>query len=353
MRYPALDLLRLVAIGMTVLVHTPSLVARIAVLRPFGNALWLGVDLFMLISGWLLGGQLLRDAKAKDFRPGRFYLKRWLRTLPPYYAMLAVLYLLRGADHAQIPPWQMLTHLLFLQNYVGPNLYEVSWSLCVEEHFYLALPLVVLALERRPKLSTPVLLVVALEVLALLARWQYFTANPAREVPLMTHMRCDGLFIGLLLAWVHLHRPDLWAKLGGAANAFLPVGAAATLAVMATVAPPPTAWGYVGAATAGTWGLALVFLAAVHERSWASRINFRGLRYMGELTYAIYLVHSVIPVAWLGGQRGATGIVAVGIRLGVVLGLSMLLHHVIERPALGLRARVIAKLDAKPAAKQS
>lgn len=332
---------------MTVLVHTPSLVARIAPLRMVGNALWLGVDLFMLISGWLLGGQLLRDAQAKELRPGRFYVKRWMRTLPPYYAMLLVLYLFRPVTHAEIPAWQMLTHLLLVQNYVGPNLYEVSWSLCVEEHFYLALPLVVWVIERRRKLGTVLALVAALAVIAVAARWHYFSAHPSKEVPLMTHMRSDGLFLGLLFAWIHLHRRDLWDRLGAIAALLLPAGVLLTVLLMASVSPPPTPWGYIGVATVGTWTLTPIFLAAVHERSWFSRVTFPGLQYLGELTYAVYLVHVAIPAAWLGGERGVTGPVGVLLRLALVIGFSMLLHHVVERPALALRRRVVAKLDGK------
>ncbi|HXK20103.1 MAG TPA: acyltransferase, partial [Polyangiaceae bacterium] len=165
--YPTLDVLRIVAITMTMLAHASGLVDRLAPLRPFKSGLWLGVDLFMLISGWLLGGQLLRDAARGTFDPRRFYVKRWLRTLPPYYFMLLILYFfgaphvggLDGTEYIIAPsrvdhlhsalPWSVvLTHLTFLQRYVPPNLYSVSWSLCVEEHFYLILPLIVVILAR-------------------------------------------------------------------------------------------------------------------------------------------------------------------------------------------------------------
>src|SRR6187402_739134 len=81
-RYPSLDLLRVVAIAMTILVHAPRLTARIPGGTAVHDGLWLGVDLFMLISGWLLGGQLLREASRGAVDPWRFYVKRWMRTLP-------------------------------------------------------------------------------------------------------------------------------------------------------------------------------------------------------------------------------------------------------------------------------
>src|SRR5262245_20657520 len=84
--YPTLDLLRVIAVSMTLMIHAPSLTMRIPLVKHLTYGLWLGVDLFMLISGWLLGGQVLREARSGDFDVRRFYLKRWLRTLPPYYA---------------------------------------------------------------------------------------------------------------------------------------------------------------------------------------------------------------------------------------------------------------------------
>ena len=96
-RFPTLDLLRLVAIGMTILAHTPNLVLKVPGLASMRNALWMGVDLFMLISGWLLGGQLLREDERGPMRPMRVYFKRWMRTLPPYYFMLLTLYFLPGS----------------------------------------------------------------------------------------------------------------------------------------------------------------------------------------------------------------------------------------------------------------
>src|SRR5271155_717674 len=151
-RYPTLDLLRLVACGLVVLYHTPGFTSRVPVFRSLAHGMWMGVDLFMLISGWLLGGQLLRDAAAAQFSPSRFYVKRWLRTLPAYYAMLAILYFAGGPEFGGPLPWhEVVKHFLFLQGYFPPNRYSVSWSLCVEEHFYLVLPLIVWGLARWPR----------------------------------------------------------------------------------------------------------------------------------------------------------------------------------------------------------
>jgi peptidoglycan/LPS O-acetylase OafA/YrhL len=346
-RYPTLDLLRLVALGLTILTHTPGVVRRVFFLRPFERGTWLGVDLFMLISGWLLGGQLLREAAGGTFDAPRFYFKRWLRTLPAYYVMLALLYFGGDPDFGRPLPWRtILTHMAFLQLYLPPNLYGVSWSLCVEEHFYLLLPAVVWLLMRRPKLGTVLTLVIVFETIAILGRLS--NPNGYGGTPQQTHLRCHGLFIGLLLAWINLHRQDYWLRLKKFTIPFAILGLVSILAVMASVPAVGTVWSYVCVPTVGTWALALIFIACVHELCPLAHISFPGLQYLGELTYSVYLVHHVIPRAWLGAHAETAGLSSLARRLVLMVVLSLLLHHLVERPGLKLRARILRRQRPAP-----
>lgn len=332
-RYPTLDLLRVIAVSMTMLTHTPSLVSRVFFLRPFQHGLWLGVDLFMLISGWLLGGQLLADP---TMPPIRFYVKRWIRTLPPYYVVLLSLYWSKQPQFGGPLPWKwILTHVFFLQGYVGPLLFMVSWSLCVEEHFYLLLPVLVIPLSRRPRLGWLLSLVIGFEVMGLVGR--VLTVTPTSEQPFASFMRCDGLFLGLAFAWLNRFKPDLWASLGKWTNLLAGAGVLGTLSVQYALSLVPNTWMYVAAPTLGTWTLSAVFLAAVHPSASLSKIRFPGLQYAGELTYGIYLIHDVIPKSWMGARIGEAGIRAVLVRLSLVVLLSVGLHHLVERPALRFR----------------
>lgn len=339
-RYPTLDLLRLTAVGMTLLAHAPNLRSRIPGLREMHFGFWLGVDLFMLISGWLLGGQLLREASRGPLDPRRFYFKRWMRTLPPYFVMLVVLYFGPGPQFKGPLPWSdILAHATFLQVYAGNNLFMVSWSLCVEEHFYLLLPALVWVFMKWPGAATVAWVVIGAEAISLVGRG--LTYSHMMDIPYVTHLRWHGLFIGMGLAWVALSRPEIWRRLGAVAAWLAPIGVVATVAVMASIGPPPNVWMYVGAPTVGTWALALVFLACVHEASLFSRLSFPGLQYLGELTYAIYLTHDVMPRALIemGGPIASPR--GVAWRLGLVMVASVALHHLIERPALRLRDRLL------------
>ncbi len=336
--YPTLDLLRVDAITMTILAHVTSVTYSVPLLRDLKYGMWLGVDLFMLISGWLLGGQLLRDT-AKGRGPWRFYFKRWMRTLPPYYVMLALLYVGQTGGMETASPSDLALHFVFAQQYAGDNHYFVSWSLCVEEHFYLLLPLVIAAIRRVDRAWFVLAIVIAIEVIAVIGRVIAFPTD--REgIPMVTHLRWHGLFLGLFFAYLAHTKSRWWNAIGRAAPYLGPIGIVATLAVMASIPAPPNRWMFVGVPTVGTWTLALVFLACVHPRCRWSRVSFPGLVYLGELTYSLYLVHAVIPKSWLGAHGALLGF---AIRFGLMIGCAIALHEVIERPALWLRKKALER----------
>ena len=100
---------------------------------------WSGVDLFFVLSGFLIGGTLINEIEAtKDLSLKRFWAKRAFKILPSYFFLLSALTIL-GA--VKIPPDEVYIHILFLQNYLDPATFGPTWSLAVEEHFYLFLPL--------------------------------------------------------------------------------------------------------------------------------------------------------------------------------------------------------------------
>src|SRR5437899_2924596 len=151
-RQPGLDLLRALAIIVVVIYHAalfgfklPGRVDR------FG---WIGVDLFFVLSGYLIGGQLLAPlAREKSINLGRFFARRVFRIMPAYFVILAVYFLL--------PSWreypdmaQALWKFLFsVQNIAlhGGTAFSHAWSLAVEDQFYLALPFILLFVNRWPR----------------------------------------------------------------------------------------------------------------------------------------------------------------------------------------------------------
>ena len=156
-RQPGLDLLRAIAIVVVVIYHAgimgfplPGRVHR------WG---WIGVDLFFVLSGYLIGGQLLAPlARHQRINLGQFFSRRAFRILPAYFLVLAIYFLLpswREYPEMAQPLWKFL---LSVQNIAlhGGTAFSHAWSLAVEDQFYLVLPFLLLFLNRRPKAAVGV-----------------------------------------------------------------------------------------------------------------------------------------------------------------------------------------------------
>src|SRR6478735_12009870 len=147
-RQPGLDLLRALAIIVVVVYHAalfgfklPGRVTR------FG---WIGVDLFFVLSGYLIGGQLLAPlSRGQPIKLGRFFLRRALRILPAYLVVLAIYFLLPAwREYPEISPlWKFLVSVQNI-GLRGGTSFSHAWSLAVEDQFYLLLPLVLLFVIR-------------------------------------------------------------------------------------------------------------------------------------------------------------------------------------------------------------
>jgi peptidoglycan/LPS O-acetylase OafA/YrhL len=164
---PALDGVRGLAIALVLLYHfvaqtVPTNALEAAVVRPLSYGL-LGVDLFFVLSGFLITG-ILYDARQERHGLRNFYMRRLLRIFPLYYGVLAVVFLLpslvpalRGTELARLRDHQAWAWLYGVNVYLARaggwtlSYIEHFWSLAVEEHFYLVWPFVVFALARRPR----------------------------------------------------------------------------------------------------------------------------------------------------------------------------------------------------------
>src|SRR6478752_9582414 len=222
-RQPGLDLLRALAIIVVVVYHAalfgfklPGRVDR------FG---WIGVDLFFVLSGYLIGGQLLAPlARDQRIKLGRFFTRRALRIMPAYFVVLAIYFLLpawREYPEMSQPLWKFL---LSVQNIAlhGGTAFSHAWSLAVEDQFYLALPFLLLFLYRRPRVAiiVPCLMVAGGILLRAFLAWK----NPSIDggvsfrgfqawIYYPTWTRLDPLVLGVALATIEKFRPTWWKGL--------------------------------------------------------------------------------------------------------------------------------------------
>jgi len=198
-----LDFLRAAAILLVLVAHASFMFLPLThQLEAWWMLGHLGVELFFVLSGFLIGAILARQAEQARFAVGRFWLRRWLRTLPNYYLFLAVNIVLARWTEGSWP--HAAPYAVFLQNFAWPQplFFIESWSLAVEEIFYLIAPLLVLVFGRRlaPRFD-PLLLVILAIIAATALRVAYvlhFDPNWDLSLRMVSLVRMDAIAYGVV-----------------------------------------------------------------------------------------------------------------------------------------------------------
>ncbi|TRX57937.1 acyltransferase family protein [Thalassomonas sp. M1454] len=199
-RNVSLDVIRTIAITTVVIAHTVLAYGAPENLAPlqFGGT---GVDLFFMLSGWLIGSQLYKELNSSNnINIIKFWTRRWMRTLPAYYVVLlfTIAQLTLTKNDFSIP----YSYFFFTQNYqTSLPFFTISWSLCVEEQFYLVIaPLVLFSFKMAPNRQLTLLLVLLL-LPSIFRELELF--NNIKE----THVSWDCCILGIILANIkHLNR---------------------------------------------------------------------------------------------------------------------------------------------------
>lgn len=359
-RITGLDLLRAIAIVWVMLFHSflvGGLGANFNWLSRFG---WAGVDMFFVLSGFLIGTQVLRPLQREEGLSIRgFYLRRAWRILPAFAAVLALYAAfpaLREAPGLQ-PWWQFATFTMnFLIDYSRNQAFSHAWSLCVEEHFYLVFPLLAIRLARRPSTPTFLGLCVGLVLFGIALRgavWLHDAAlDPPRnwfveDIYYPSWMRLDGLLVGVVLATLHVYRPQIWARFQARSTAFLIAGlATSALALCLFIDRTGLLANTVGWPLL-SFGFGLLVVAGSSHRGLMSRWRLPGASWIATISYSLYLSHKV--AFHLVHEYIAPSTKEFGVLLFIVYALAALLlgaalHYLVERPFLRLRdRRVVAQ----------
>jgi peptidoglycan/LPS O-acetylase OafA/YrhL len=367
-RQPGLDLLRALAIIVVVVYHAalfgfklPGRVDR------FG---WIGVDLFFVLSGYLIGGQLLAPlARAQPLKLGRFFTRRALRIMPAYFAILAVYFLLptwREYPEMSQPLWKFL---LSVQNIAlhGGTAFSHAWSLAVEDQFYLALPFLLLFLFRRPRLAIIIPCLIVFGGIAL--RAFLATQNPSVDgggvsfrgfqawIYYPTWTRLDPLVFGVAVAAIEKFRPNWWQRLINCAPwLWLPalgliayalyLGETNTLTVSACV------WQFPLIAV----GMAALLVCAVSPRLPLCRVTIPGAAFIASIAYSAYLIQKLVingveQFCATHNIQTTSALALVGVEL-CVYAAAAILFLTVERPFLQLRHRIAPRSSPAAAGKR-
>ena len=360
----ALDGLRGVAFLMVFCFHASAIVRTGAergaaglLLRLAGYG-WTGVDLFFVLSGYLITGVLLGERDSLHYYRN-FYARRALRIFPVYYLAVAAALLLVPALHlnggtthypwtVQIWFWLNCANLITAFSPMVVVALTHFWSLAVEEQFYLVWP----TLVRRLSMWRLFQLAGLLLVLACILRNLPVVLSITKHYPdftyRMTPLRSDGLLIGAMLAVLVRSgrlRQARWQRL----LAWTPVLLGCGVMVLAYAATERVwhifllRWSFTTASLFFGSGLALVMVRG--PEFWVSQVfSMRVLRWVGSLSYCLYVVHltglhlGAVLASRLPGQNDTEHRVAsVVLGFGVALVVAMISRIAIERPALRLK----------------
>lgn len=339
-----LDFIRGIAILMVVDFHCPVHV----LFTPF---LWLGfpvfgaagVGVFFVLSGFLVGGLLVKEWKTRgriDTR--RFLIRRGFKIWPQYYVYLALLLLTRHRTLATT--WG---NLLNIQNYVGGVAH--TWSLAVEEHAYLFLVLLLMfAARARSRMRNLFLLIAALCVA--ISALRMVLAIRGYNVFLPTHTRIDGILLGVLLAILYHYVPDTFHRIQRPTAAWVAglLLALGIIRISGTYSPDVyPLLGAVNIDATNLLGVSLIFLLYRHRPDLRRPALYRLVAWIGLYSYGIYLWHvSIIaPTVHLAARLPQR--VQPFFEAAAVYALAVLIGYVttkaIEFPSLRLRDRLFPR----------
>jgi peptidoglycan/LPS O-acetylase OafA/YrhL len=350
-----LDLMRAIAITMVVAGHAawifpdlPPPVSMLASLSAF-----FGVEIFFVLSGFLIGRIMLREFTREDF--GRasvknFLMRRWLRTLPAYFVVLLLnIWLATWLNQEMGAVWRdffMLQNLAWPMPYFFPE----SWSLSVEEFAYVLLPLVLLVFQGGVRMRRFLLVIASVIGMGILLKLMHHFANPSTTmeqwnlgVKAVVLYHFDSIFIGVLAGWLSVKFSGTWKKVRYLATFVGIIGVGFFTAGVGSLGlfidRVPFFWDVLYLSMV-SFSFAL-FLPMLHSIKTAPRI-FAPVSFIALISYSLYLLHYSILLQlfnhWIPSNAGMRlRVFALIVYLVTIVFSSYFLYWAVERPFMRWR----------------
>jgi peptidoglycan/LPS O-acetylase OafA/YrhL len=376
-RYPSLHGLRVLAIVSVVQFHVTWIFAGEQGIRLDNDftvsslTVFFGMDLFFMLSGFLIGSILLRSLETKGTQNlRRFYVRRISRTFPAYYVVLVFLVLITPLTVEQLA--HLPYEFVYATNFMPLKRDEIvmfwGWSLALEEQFYLTVPILFFVLHRLRSDRARMILLATLWLLALVIRFIiYWKGRPWDDFQLYDtlyfrpHTRFDTLVAGIILAFVHNRWGSQVTELLKKPfhRVLLALGSLTCLWLL--VQPwmfgkenvqlvHVFAWGSVTSVMYFGW---LLLLLHGNSADWIPRaLSAHIFRRIATLGYGVYLVHIplcdrlIVPGARALEARNVPMVIVWPLSLAALmvssLVLAYVLHVIIEKPSLRIRERLAA-----------
>ncbi len=358
-----LDHLRALAITFVFLYHYQmNIFGHPEWLRDVAKFGWTGVDLFFVLSGFLISSQLFSQIKQRGtFSIKDFFIKRFFRILPAFWVVVAIYFCVPTfRERGALPPlWKVLT---FTQNFgldiKAAGTFSHAWSLCVEEHFYLVLPLTLIALISLRLLKRGWWILPLLFVAGFLIRhynWNHFYfpyieekdswLNWYKYVYYPTYNRLDSLLVGVSIAAIYNFLPELWIKVSKFGNLFILLGLGVLTVAYFLCEEEHSYSASVYGFPLVALGYGLLVIAAISPSCFLYKWNSKVTTFIAGISYAVYLSHKGIIfltqniVKEYGLDEDSHLMMLICI-IACIIG-AFLLRVLIEKPFLKLRNKII------------
>ncbi|MEX6687982.1 acyltransferase [Danxiaibacter flavus] len=359
-----LDHLRAFAICYVFFYHYGGIFAHpdwVLSLAEFG---WTGVDLFFVLSGYLISSQLFEKiAKAKKISLKEFFIKRFFRIIPAYLVIVVLYFLfpLLREREAPAPLWKYLT---FTQN-LGLDLHSQgtfshAWSLCIEEQFYLFMPLILLGLARFKMLKKGLVIILAFFVAGLLVRallYNYqltpyaqnddFIIRWYKWIYYPTWSRLDGLLTGVSVAAIFQFKPQLSQLLRKNGNLLLLLSLSVLIAAYLLCKESSSFAASVVGFPLVSIGYGLMVAGAVSPSGLLFKFKSNATAAIAKLSYALYLSHKIVihvtqvQFAKLDIDKNSNLMMFICISTSLLA--AFILNKIVEKPFLLLRDKILNK----------
>ncbi|MHA7303585.1 acyltransferase family protein [Pseudarthrobacter sp. MDT1-22] len=305
--------------------------------RPAGG---IGVELFFVLSGFLITTIIVREQlKSGTIDLKKFYIRRSLRIWPAFYTFIGVMAVLAVTGVLDVTSWELIASGLFIWDY-APGVHSLAlthtWSIAIEEQFYLIWPAI--ALWLKPKKALWVCLA-GLAIVPFLRVATYFVVDQkAREtIWQMLHVRADSLLMGCLLALVLALRPEVWVKIQRVIVKFRLVLLAVPVLVGSGLLAPLVggAWQMTVGYSIENLALAVLIIAVMTEGHPLNVImSWRPLVWVGTISFSLYLWQQLFLV-----PTDTTSFLPPFVALLASFAAAILSYVIIEKPVLKFKKR--------------
>jgi peptidoglycan/LPS O-acetylase OafA/YrhL len=307
----------------------------------------LGVTTFFVISGFLITTLLLKEQdRTGGIHLGRFYFRRSMRIFPPFYVYLAVCVAVACLRHHPMPWPTLATAAAYVSDYY-PYLYSHpestgwlvghTWSLSVEEQFYLIWPLTLVMVRGRSAIRWCVAILLVTPFLRLLTAYCMPLYAIDQQWYRLFHTTIDVLVCGCLLALL-VREPWFKAKIGAAFHPVLLFGACGYLLIANFVSERTPMWyeSLFGISlTTGCIALLLLYVVLRPDTPVARVLNWEPVRHIGVISYSLYLWQQMfLGVSWVPNTYR---------NVLAALACAELSYWLVERPSLNVRDRLQSK----------